>query len=109
MSLGGARPGAGRPKGAVSVKSQELTARIIESGITPLEYMLDRMRDTSADYSERNDMAKAAAPYVHPKLAAVEHSGPGGGPMQHEDVNASPLELARRIAFILNEGAREVK
>jgi hypothetical protein len=91
----------------MSVKSQELTAKIIESGQTPLEYMLERMRDTSADYSERNDMAKAAAPYVHPKLAAIEHTGKDGGPIQHEDM--TPLELARRVAFILNEGAREVK
>ena len=27
----------------------------------------------------RFEAAKAAAPYIHPRLAAVEHSGPDGG------------------------------
>lgn len=30
----------------------------------------------------RFEAAKAAAPYIHPRLAAVEHSGPGGGALQ---------------------------
>lgn len=41
-------------------------------GIMPLEFMLQIMRDPEADRAERLDMAKAAAPYVHAKLAAVE-------------------------------------
>jgi hypothetical protein len=44
--------------------------------------MLRVMRDTAAEYPRRDDMAKAAAPYVHAKLAAIEHSGPEGGPIQ---------------------------
>jgi len=30
------------------------------------------MRDTGAERSERLDMAKAAAPYIHPRLSNVE-------------------------------------
>ncbi|WP_332823273.1 hypothetical protein [Stutzerimonas kunmingensis] len=37
--------------------------------------MLQIMRDEAADEAKRLDAAKAAAPYVHPRLAAVEHSG----------------------------------
>ena len=48
----------------------------------PLAFLIKRMRDTKADMAERIDCAKAAAPYVHPKLAAVEHRGPEGGPIQ---------------------------
>jgi hypothetical protein len=42
------------------------------SGQTPLEFMLEVMRDTGAERSERLDMAKAAAPYIHPRLSNVE-------------------------------------
>lgn len=37
----------------------------------PLEFMLQIMRDPGADRTERLDMAKAAAPYVHAKLSSV--------------------------------------
>ena len=45
------------------------------SGETPLEYMLRIMRDEAAESTRRNDMAKAAAPYLHPRLSSVEHTG----------------------------------
>lgn len=41
-------------------------------GITPLEYMLKILRDETADPLRRDDMAKAAAPYVHPRLSSIE-------------------------------------
>jgi len=37
------------------------------------------MRDESADLQTRADMAKSAAPYIHPRLQAVEHAGWDGG------------------------------
>jgi hypothetical protein len=36
--------------------------------------MLRVMRDTKADTHSRDDMAKAAAPYIHPRLASLEQS-----------------------------------
>ena len=53
-------------------------------GITPLEYMLKVMRNSKADQSRRDDMAKAAAPYVHPRLSAVDHSGTLTTKQRHE-------------------------
>jgi hypothetical protein len=47
---------------------------IAASGETPLEYMLRVMRDTKADTHRRDEMAKAAAPYIHPRLASIEQS-----------------------------------
>lgn len=41
----------------------------------PLDYMLTIMRDDTQPIAARMDAAKAAAPYVHAKLASVEHSG----------------------------------
>lgn len=68
---GGKRPGAGRKKGALSKRTQEIAAAVLADGITPLEYMLQVMR-TSPDLKRRDTMAIAAAAYVHPRLAAIE-------------------------------------
>jgi hypothetical protein len=48
--------------------------------------MLKVMRDSKADDQRRDDMAKAAAPYVHPKLASLQHTGRNGGPIQTVDL-----------------------
>ena len=90
---GGRRKGAGRKPGSATVKTRKIADLAMESGISPLEFMLNVMRD-APNYEQmtakevmaacllRFEAAKAAAPYVHPKLAAVEHSGPDGGPLQ---------------------------
>lgn len=72
---GGRRAGAGRPKGATSEKTKRRREAANGEGITPLEYMLKVMRDETAQQSERMDAAKASAPYVHARLAAIEHTG----------------------------------
>jgi hypothetical protein len=36
--------------------------------------MIRVMRDETAPAKRRDEMAKAAAPYVHPRLAAIEHA-----------------------------------
>lgn len=69
---GGKRPGAGRPKGAANKASIERQAKVAATGDTPLDYMLKVMRDEMADEKRRDEMAKAAAPYVHPKLSSVD-------------------------------------
>ena len=72
MTHGGVRPNAGRKPGAATKKTRELADKASEGGLTPLEFMLSVMRDTGAERSERLDMAKAAAPYIHPRLSNVE-------------------------------------
>ena len=52
-----------------------MKAAIAASGETPLEYMLRIMRDEAAESTRRDDMAKAAAPYLDPRLSSVEHTG----------------------------------
>jgi hypothetical protein len=39
--------------------------------ISPLQYMLEVMRDPQADLKRRDDMAKTAAPYVHARIGAA--------------------------------------
>lgn len=79
MPKGGKRQGAGRPKGAPNKASAARAAEIAASGETPLDYMLRRMRDPTVEHADRDKMAVAAAPYVHSRLAAVEHTGKDGG------------------------------
>lgn len=69
---GGAREGAGRKPGAIRKATAAAQAKAAETGILPLDFMLNRMRDEEAPMAERLDMAKAAAPYVHARLSSVE-------------------------------------
>lgn len=82
MSRGGKRDGAGRKAGTANVKTRELADAAAKEGLMPLEYMLSVLRDESADAKDRMWAAEKAAPYVHAKLASVEHKGDGGGPLQ---------------------------
>lgn len=84
MAHGGARKGAGRPKGSANRLSAEAREAALVSGVSPLDYMLSRLRDETLDHDIRMDAAKAAAPYIHAKLAAVEHSG--GVMFSHEEM-----------------------
>jgi hypothetical protein len=80
MAAGGKRIGSGRPKGAASKANEEARAAALASGLSPLDYMLGVMRDSSVENSRRGDMAKAAAPYLHSKMAqGVEFGDQEGG------------------------------
>lgn len=68
---GGARPGGGRPKGVPNKATLARQAEIEASGLTPLDFMLKILRDEQADKADRFEAAKAAAPYVHPRLASM--------------------------------------
>lgn len=95
MAGKGSAPGerrGGRKKGTPNRRNHQLARKAAAAGITPLEFMLKIMRKESlppdasiaqiiAHESLRFEAAKAAAPYMHAKLASVEHSGKGGGPV----------------------------
>lgn len=72
MARGGQRPNAGRPPGAIARATKKAKEAAEAGGIMPLDFMLQIMRDEHAERSERLDMAKAAAPYVHAKLSSVD-------------------------------------
>ena len=65
-------PGSGRKKGTANKATIARESAIAESGMSPLDYMLAVMRDETADSARRDRMAQAAAPFVHPKIAAIE-------------------------------------
>lgn len=62
----------GRQKGTPNKVTLERESIIAASGLTPLEWMLSVLRDIEQPIDRRDDMAKAAAPYVHPRLSSVE-------------------------------------
>ena len=103
MARGGKRSGAGRKAGSVSKRTQAIAEKAFERGMTPLEFMLDVMRDTRQEMSLRMDAAKASASYMHPRLAAVEVTGKDGGAIETKDV--SDHDAAKRIAFLLTRAA----
>jgi hypothetical protein len=57
--------------------------------------MLAVMRDPRVPAKRRDEMAKAAAPYLHSRLSAIAHSGP-----EDDDTNGSPIDQHFRIEFI---------
>ncbi len=54
MGRGGKRSGSGRPPGAVNKVTAKTRQAAVESGQTPLDYMLSVMRDPS-EFPERRD------------------------------------------------------
>lgn len=80
MARGGARPGAGRPKGVKTLKENrksipaDIRSAARAAKVSPLDYMLAVMNDEEADPARRDRMAQAAAPFVHPKAEPVKPS-----------------------------------
>ena len=66
----------GRQKGTPNkAKAVPLEVKAADAGLSPLDFLLSIYRDLAMPLPERMDAAKAAAPYVHAKLASVEHKG----------------------------------
>lgn len=79
----GAKTG-GRVKGSANKSTRERLQALMDSGETPLEYMLRIMRDKMVDDERRDKMALAAASYMHPRLASTEISGNPDKPLEHK-------------------------
>ncbi len=91
---------AGRPKGIAKTGGRvkgvpnKVTAAKLEaiasSGLTPMDFMLQVMRDELAELGQRLDAAKSVAPYVHPKLAPVDPTDGGSQKYRLEVVTGVP-------------------
>jgi hypothetical protein len=102
----------GRQKGTPNRATARREAEIAASGITPLEFMLTVLRDETADDDARKWAAAAAAPYVHPRLAATQHTVQGDStsirerleraqarlmPQQDDDAHAGAFDAQKMI------------
>ena len=92
---GGARSGSGRKKGSSTKKTREIADKVAESGITPLEVMIEAMLTmrSNGEIEKAASIAKDAAPYVHPRLTAIEHSGKDGG------------DIVQRVEYVIVDSA----
>jgi hypothetical protein len=81
----------GRPKGSRNRRTQALLEAAQVGGELPLDYMLRVMRDPKAPAKRRDEMAKAAAPFLHARLASIE---------QHGSDDMPPIENHLRISFV---------
>jgi hypothetical protein len=66
----------------------EARAAAEATGILPLDYMLSVMRDAKVDNKRRDAMAMAAAPYLHPKISAID-SMLAGAPETTDEVSVT--------------------
>ena len=64
MARGGRRDGAGRPLGAVDLKTRAIIEAALSGGETPFAYVLRVMRDEKIRDARRDDMAKVAVAYL---------------------------------------------
>ena len=103
-SKGGARAGAGRKTGSLTKRTRQIAEAVATQGITPLEVMMKVMHqlyEEAGNVSEQDlgdkelasearikllnmaaTVGRHAAPYIHPRLSAIEHTGKDGAPLQ---------------------------
>lgn len=97
----------GRVKGTPNASTRAMlnAIELAKEGETPLPYLLRIMRDENEPKDRRDWAAACAAPYVHPKLQAIEYKEPKK-PSEAEEPQLDNLQLARMLALILRT-ARE--
>lgn len=69
MARGGARANSGRKSKSRELLIERSRDAANNAKLTPLEYLLDLVQDTSRQEKVRFAAAVAAAPYVHPRLS----------------------------------------
>lgn len=83
MGRGGKRKGAGRKLGAATKRSRAIADKATAEGRTPLEVMLRAMNEhySAQRFDQAAAIAEKAAPYMHPKLQSVMHTGDADKPI----------------------------
>lgn len=94
MPVGGARPGAGRPKGSKNIRTIEVEAKLKALGCDPIEGMALIALDPATEIDLKAKMFAELAQYVAPKRKAMEVEA--NVSVRHEDA----LEA---VAAALNE------
>lgn len=102
MARGGPRPGSGRKPGGANKKTRAIADQAAAGGLTPLEFLLQVMRSEPSEdagpteklavFNARFEAAKAAAPYVHPRLSSINAQQTVQGSMSVTVVSEFPDE-----------------
>jgi hypothetical protein len=100
-------PNSGRKRGTRNKRANEIEKQVALTGKTPLEVMIEAMLShyEAGNLDKAAAFAKDAAPYVHARMASIEVGGNPYAPIEIRDMTNA--ELARRIALILGQAARE--
>ena len=86
---------AGRPPGRRNQRTREVAdavAAAAASDTSPLSYMLSILKDENADQRRRDDMARAAAPFVHPRINPIAEGKAAGDTGGTISVTILPIE-----------------
>jgi hypothetical protein len=78
MARGGARPGAGRPRGSRGERGRLLEERVraaVGDDWCPVVFLCQVAADRKRPIELRVDCAKASAPYLAPRLKSIELEG----------------------------------
>jgi hypothetical protein len=107
---GGARPGAGRPKGGLAKKNQAAILAAQAGGAMPREVLLEAMRyhydlalaapraEKGPHYDAAADIATRAAPYVHPRLLASTVTVRRVSEMTDDELAIATVDVRAEIA-----------
>ena len=106
MASGGARKGAGRKPSSLTVRSREIAEKVFASGDkTPLEVMVGMLNGTIPFDKDMLQVAQSAAPYIHPRLSAVEAKiDVGLTEMEDDDIDSRIEQLAAQAGIALSAG-----
>lgn len=99
----------GRKPGAKNKFSKASIVELAKTAVTPLEFMLSVMNSKKNPLPMRLEAARSAAPYVHPKLAQVSHTGSINSELNVKLSDETRLDIARRVAFILQGGVKALE
>ena len=116
---GGARIGAGRPKGALAKRSARAVRKAEAVGAMPREVMLEAMRyhydlalktplaDRGPPLDAAADIAVRAAPYLHPRLAASSVTVRRVSEMTDEELAIATADVRAEIAAAKASAAKD--
>lgn len=98
--MGGKRPGSGRPRGrknkaTIAAEASFKNAALgLAEDFTSLMLFQAVYRDDQYEIDVRLAAAGKALPYEHPTLAAIQHTGKDGKPIEVNLVNYAAAQLA---------------
>jgi hypothetical protein len=103
MARGGARQGAGRKPLHLVVRSKETAQKAFDrNDKMPLEIMLDMINGRTPYDKDMIALCQAAAPYLHPRLSAVEAKiDVGTSEMSDDDLDSLLEQTAAQAGLAL--------
>lgn len=106
MARGGSRQGAGRKPLHLVVRSKEAAQKAFDrNDKMPLDIMLDMINGRREYDKDLMALCQAAAPYLHPRLSAIEAKVDVGlTELDDDDIDSRLEQLAAQAGIALSAG-----